>query len=463
MRLALAGLALGGATWAVSTGGGGSAHPDRWDPRVAPLVAFVEDHRGLRFDHPVAVDFLEANAYSDLVREEDTHERRVDLERAGRVQRALGLVQGDVDLSGALNKVADDGTLAFYDPLERRIRARGSQLTPALRVTLVHELTHALADQALDLGRIDADIDDEGAATGLRALAEGDAIALEDEYIDGLDDPERDRYLQETAQVSSSADQQLDEVPDVVTAIFSAPYDLGTPLVAALLGVGGWRLVNQAYGSPPASEVELFDPAGYVERLIAGSDAAEPLEVEPGAERGDEDDVEDGTLGVVTWYLLLVERIDPSLALAAVDGWAGDRYVVTDDGGTTCVRAVFAGATRRDDSEMSRALAEWARAMPGARSEAERFASRPGLRSCDPGPGADLALTGRAGRGMAVPALRATLQAQAIGAAGPDVARCFGQAVVDEFDFEALSDPSGALFDDPELERAADSAARSCS
>ena len=38
----------------------GPGHPDEWDPRVADLAAFVEDERGLDFDHPVYVDFLTA-------------------------------------------------------------------------------------------------------------------------------------------------------------------------------------------------------------------------------------------------------------------------------------------------------------------------------------------------------------------------------------------------------------------
>src|SRR5687767_10540895 len=39
-------------------GSDGPDHPDAWDPRVSDLAAFVEDERGLEFDHPVHVDFL---------------------------------------------------------------------------------------------------------------------------------------------------------------------------------------------------------------------------------------------------------------------------------------------------------------------------------------------------------------------------------------------------------------------
>src|SRR4051794_6830075 len=46
----------------------GPAHPDAWDPRVLDLVRFDEKHRGLKFDHPVFVDFLTPEEYSQRAR-----------------------------------------------------------------------------------------------------------------------------------------------------------------------------------------------------------------------------------------------------------------------------------------------------------------------------------------------------------------------------------------------------------
>ena len=43
-------------------------------------------------------------------------------------------------------------TLAFYDPRTQDVYVRGTDTTaPATRVTLAHELTHALQDQHFDL------------------------------------------------------------------------------------------------------------------------------------------------------------------------------------------------------------------------------------------------------------------------------------------------------------------------
>ncbi|MDA3039559.1 MAG: hypothetical protein O3C27_08500, partial [Actinomycetota bacterium] len=53
MAFGLVGLA------AIGLGGWALTHrPVTWDPAVEPFVAFVEEHRGLEFDHPVRVRWM---------------------------------------------------------------------------------------------------------------------------------------------------------------------------------------------------------------------------------------------------------------------------------------------------------------------------------------------------------------------------------------------------------------------
>ena len=86
----------------------GVTHPDDWDPRVLDLVHFVEDDRGLLYEHPVTIDFLTAEEYTAgiLERDELTDEDVEDLEQAEAELRAMGLVTGDVDLVEALARRA---------------------------------------------------------------------------------------------------------------------------------------------------------------------------------------------------------------------------------------------------------------------------------------------------------------------------------------------------------------------
>ncbi len=388
----------------------GPDHPDAWDQRVADLADFVEEARELRFDHPVYVDFLTEEEYAELARtqEDDLSDAdRETLEQAEAMYRAMGLAEGDLDLFAAFNDVVDSGTLAFYDSDADRVRVRGTDLTPGLRVTLVHELTHALQDQVFGFGEVDEE--DSGAQTAFRALVEGDAINVEETFAsDGLSPEDLAVYETELADDVAAAEEGTAEVPGVLAATFGAPYDLGAPMVLGLLNEGGNARLDEAFADPPTTEEHLFAPLTYLDPGWDQGDEPEDVDLEV------DDALEQDMFGSIGWYLLLVERIDPELALQATDGWDGGAYALVDDDGTTCLEAAFAGDTDSDEEEMSEAIDAWVAAMPAGDPEAIEHDGRAGLRVCDPGADADLQLTGRSERAMAVPGLRSYLIADAL-------------------------------------------------
>src|SRR3954451_8054945 len=166
---------------------------------------------------------------------------REELDKNTALLRAVGLVHGKVDLFGAANKLSDDGTLAAYDPHDKHVRIRGTELTPSLRVTLVHELTHAAQDQHFDLERtFSTDTGD----TAFRSLVEGDAMRIENRYIDEMSDSDRAAYDKENE--AEVKDANLSEVPPALTAFFDAPYTLGSRLVDLLDAEGGNHAVDDA-------------------------------------------------------------------------------------------------------------------------------------------------------------------------------------------------------------------------
>ena len=158
-RAALVGLLLVGggvAATIVFTGESGPSAPAEWDPRVLGLVAFVEDERGLTFEHPVAVQFLDGADYEadvraefDGVADDDTE----TLEVGAGMFRALGLAEGDLDLLEATEEVSANGELGRYLLESDRIVIRGADLDVRTSATVVHELTHALQDQVFEIGR----------------------------------------------------------------------------------------------------------------------------------------------------------------------------------------------------------------------------------------------------------------------------------------------------------------------
>ncbi len=439
-------------------GESGPDHPDEWDPRVADLAEFVEDERGRQFDHPVYVDFLNDEEYADLARTEEDELSDADrdsLEQAESMYRAMGLAEGDLDLFAAFNDVVDAGTLAYYDSEEDRVRVRGTELTPGLRVTLVHELTHALQDQLFDLERVDEG--NSGEQTAFRALVEGDAINVEQAFTsDGLSPEDLRVYEDELAEQIDEAEQGTADVPGVLAATFGAPYDLGGPLVLGLLNDGGNARLDEAFDDPPTTEEHIFDPLTYLD-----------TEWDEGEEAGDvnldvDDAVDEDVFGSTGWYLLLVERVDPDLALVATDGWDGGAYALVDDDGTMCLQAVFAGDTDTDEEEMAEAIDAWAEAMPAGDPEAVEVDGRPGLRVCDPGADADLELTGRSERALAVPSLRSYLIGDALTTLEPDEASCYADEVMTTLTFAEITDPEGDAFGEASFRQTTAAALETC-
>src|SRR3546814_16854021 len=87
----------------------GPDHPDTWDPRVAQLVEFVEDERGLTFDHPVHVDFLTAEQYSAQTTSAPdglAHEEPAETVRYASELRAFDLATREVALFGEIESAS---------------------------------------------------------------------------------------------------------------------------------------------------------------------------------------------------------------------------------------------------------------------------------------------------------------------------------------------------------------------
>jgi hypothetical protein len=423
---------------------GGKQYPSSWPEKVDPIARWVEKERKLSFDHPVEVNFLSSKEYSEVsgggaaadVEPDAAAQKEMDDSLAQ--LRALGLVSGKVDLAKAGKTLSDSGTLAFYDPDSEAIYVRGTKITPAVRVTLAHELTHVLQDQHFDLQRL-GDLP-ESIAPVLRALAEGDAGRIEDAYVaDVLDDAERAEYEKESKASGDEATKTIDaEVPPVLTALFASPYVFGPQLVDFLLDKGDDQ-IDAALEDPPTEEV-LFDP------LVYGTPAAEPKKVSVTPPSGSET-VNDGEFGATGWYLLLASRLAPGAALKATDGLAGDAYVTYREKDRVCVRVYAEGDTSNDGIELVGALQQWAAKSPKGTASVKLDGGIVQFQSCDPG--AEAAAVGKVSVDLLqVPVTRTQvyLSARDQGATAKTAA-CFGNAVVQRFSLAQLTDEKYATSD----------------
>jgi len=417
----------------------GPPHPKDWDPRVLDIVKFDEQHRGLTYKQPVFVDFLSPADYSARARTDEsalTDEAKAQLETTAGELRALGLSDSKVDLFAASNTLVDTGTLAFYDPDTQRVIIRGTEMTVDLRVTLAHEFTHVLQDQYFGVGRQRTSAfktSQEG--TAFRAILEGDAVRIENEYIDSLSSDEKAQYDQAHQKEVDNATAGLTSVPVALQALQAAPYILGPPFMQLLDAEGHQTEVDAAFRTPPATDEQLFDPRAFFKH-------DKPLDVAAPSLPSNvpkEDQTDSGDFGATSWYLVLAERIDPLDALRAVDGWGGDSYIAYTQGGLTCVQLHWKGDTPTDDQEMHDALDQWVAAMPpAAAARVSTDGDLLSLASCDAGPRGGLKLNNRALDAIQVPGARSEFMFEAVSQGGLDTSKAFdfGDCVVHSVTFD---------------------------
>lgn len=439
--LALALLATAATVYLVVLRDQGPPHPDSWDKRVQEYVDVVEKERGLDFEHPVYVDFLPDAEFSEQVTADEkdlSAEDRTEIEQFTGMFRALGMLEGDIDLFDKVNTMNGAGIIGYYSYQDERIRIRGEELTPAVQSTLVHELTHALQDQHFDLEAMKqrAEDADSSASSALDALIEGDARRIETEWRQGLSKDEQKALDKDEKAQSDGSEPTLSKVPEILRTMLSSPYVFGEAMLAVAVEEGGDDEVDELFERPPSTEEHLLDPW----TLIA--DHAVPLTVDEPALAKGEEEFDDGEFGAVGWLLLLAERIPVEEALTAADGWGGDAYVAYERGDKTCVRIQYLGDTAQDVTQMQGALRSWLAKAPQHPASVRVQGSRLVFQSCDPGAKARRVATGSSEEAVSMALTRTYLSATlAKTGASIDRARCSADRLVRELTVKQLNDP----------------------
>ena len=213
------------------------------------------------------------------------------------------------------------------------------------------------------------------------ALAEGDALRVENAYIDDeLTDEEQTDYDEEYAERAGrqrGRDQRRARRSSRPT--FGAPV---RPRPARSSRCCSTRTATTASttpsSEPPDTEEHLFDPASFL-----AEEGPRHVELDL---PDDADVLEDGPSARRTWYLFLAERIDPKVGLRGGPRLERRR-----------VRGLRAGrrrsACRRcSPATPTRTRTRWrppsttgSAAMPGGEAEAIEVDGRPGIKACDPG------------------------------------------------------------------------------
>jgi hypothetical protein len=317
---------------------------------VAEISAFVEQERGLTFLQPVDVQLAGEGEFQDRLLA-DFEESADDLREQEALLEAFGLVEPDVDLVEAMRSLLGAGVVGFYDPETKELVVRGAALTPYVRTTIAHELTHALDDQHFDLDRPEYDDATDEVAFGFGAVVEGNARRIEGAYEESLSADERAQSEAEEFRLGLGID--LGDIPLVLIQLLDAPYSLGQVLVDDVVEDGGDPALAAALTDPPHTSEQVIDPDRFATR--------EPAVVVPHPAPGGQL-VTEGLAGQLLIELVLADGAEGDDAAEAADGWGGDWAVVWRDGDRSCVTLTAVGDDAGETAEMMDAFDGWSQA-----------------------------------------------------------------------------------------------------
>lgn len=345
--------------------GGRSTTPTEPDALVDHLSTQVVELRSLDFATSVTVDFLDDDALSkELTELFDDELDRDRLAYEAAVLKALRAIPADADLEGLSRELLDGQVAGFYEPETGRlvVRVADEGLRPIDRVTIVHELGHALVDQAIGLPALDEDVDYDATLARL-AVVEGDATLLMNHWT-----VQHLSLMDQLGAVSGSdleeAQAQLDAFPHHLQRELMFPYTDGLDLVCDVWLTGGWAAVDALYDDLPTTSAGVLFPARAGE-----APAAPPALVAPTG--GEELLVDTFGAAPLSWLFEapggeVARALDRPVERAAA--WAGGEVRLWNVGG----RAVV-GLALRDrsagDPPLCASVTDWyAAAAPPAAS-----------------------------------------------------------------------------------------------
>lgn len=353
-----------------------SPYAKAWDARVTDLVAFVEQERGLTFKHPVAFDFMTDSEFvADISdgRPQPVPERQSLTES---ILRARGYI-GQSFSSASVEQDFLGNVTGYYSHDDKRMRVRGTELSAYIKLTLVHELTHALQDQWFGINSLYAKVSSDEQAFAMQSLIEGDARSVENAYYRSLATVDQ-RAIDDTEHPSDQPDR-LSHTPDALQVRDGAPYELGAQMVDTLRHLGGVDRLNEAFRHPPKGEAAVLFPFA----VPVKTSTPPPFTASAGEQAVSvSDTIDQRSVGPLSTFLTLSSRLDATSAWRASTGWGSERIKIVHRLGNVCIDSMILGRTAADSERLYSAYASWATFSTGATVTRQDEAVL--VQSCDP-------------------------------------------------------------------------------
>jgi hypothetical protein len=310
----------------------GGAYKGPYEREVNLAIPAIEKSAGFPFKRMPKVETRSKDEVRGFLEKKfDESTPALELAGAERAYKLLGLLPDSLDLRKFMLKLLAEQVVGYYDPATKVLyvvdgadKKDGGEI---LRVTISHELVHALQDQYANLDSLEKLHGDNDRQSTMQAVMEGQATYEQLASMVGgqsaLNMPgswERVRRVirdaQGTMPIFASAPMLIQE-----TLLF--PYLSGAEYVK---GFKEKRSGQLPYAPLPQSTEQILHP----EKFLTLEDAPLRLRL-PKPNAGSV--VYDNDLGEFETRLFLYQHLkDLGVAGQGADGWGGDRYLVVNAG-----------------------------------------------------------------------------------------------------------------------------------
>ena len=240
---------------------------DQMRQELASLMVEAEEVRGLPFLSVPTVVILDEAEFTSRVTAliaEDLDE--ADMAIDSRFFSLIGMLPEGTDLYSFFIELYGEQVAGFYDrdELEMVVPASQDGFTPLQRMTVLHELVHALTDQHFEFYEPYTTLVEDGNgddSSAMLAIIEGDAQRASFVYLESLSPADAVAAATEALTIDSTV---FNAAPAWIKSDLLFPYEQGLIFTNAVIGEGGLAGVDAAYVDPPATTEQILNYDKYV-------------------------------------------------------------------------------------------------------------------------------------------------------------------------------------------------------
>jgi hypothetical protein len=325
-------------------------------PAIAKVMGELEQIRGFGFSARVVAEPVTQQDIADGYREYiETYYPERFYARRSLAWQTIGVIPEGTSIRDELLEYGSTQVIGYYDTVTGELVFLGQQdPTPLERVTLAHELTHAIDDQRFGLEKVDvlgAECREEELQATL-GLVEGNATFFMLRWARTF------LTVDEQIELSAEAAAQQppsSDIPPFIDAMQQWPYTAGLRFITEIEGEGGLEAVDAAFLDMPVTSEQILHPERYP------SDVPTPVDVpdlasQLGAGWEDLDVQPVGEIWLDVALRLRLDGLDASLATA---GWDGGIYRAWSNGDRVAIVLATAWDSERDAEEFAAGMQRW--------------------------------------------------------------------------------------------------------